>query len=125
LQKVLVSLGKNKMRFQEIVEAGLVGKLGNAAGAGLGAAVKGIGGAIKAATKTGQQVAQGAKQWQGTGMLGSPNKGSDDQPTSDTTNPALKDVDANDLKQILAAALQGQKLDGKLLQVAQSLEQKL
>jgi len=113
------------MRFQEIVEAGLVGKLGNAAGAGLGAAVKGIGGVVKAATKAGQQFAQGADNWKGTGMFGGPNKGGGDQPTSDTTNPALKDVDTNDLKQILAAALQGQKLDGKLLQVAQSLEQKL
>ena len=114
------------MRFNEIIdEAGLIGKIGNAAGAGLGAAAKGIGGIAKAATKAGQQVAQGANKWKGTGMLGGPNKGVGDQPSSDTTNPALQDVDTNDLKQILAAALQGQKLDGKLLQVAQSLEQKL
>lgn len=110
------------MRFKEIVdEAGLIGKLGSA----VGGIAKGVGAAAGVAKGVGQQFAQGANKWKGTGMLGGSNTSAKDRSTADTSNPALQNVDPDDLKQILAAASQGKQLDGKLLQVAQSLQQKL
>jgi hypothetical protein len=110
------------MRFKEIVdEAGLIGKIGSV----VGKAAKGAGAVAGAAVGAAQQFKQGADKWKGTGMLGGPNTSARTKPESDTTNPALQDVDPEDLKQILAAASQGKPLDGKLLQVAQGLQQKL
>jgi hypothetical protein len=110
------------MRFKEIIdEAGLIGKLGSA----VGKAAKGVGAVAGAAAGAAQQFKQGADKWKGTGILGGPNTSANDKPASDATPPALQDVDTDALKQILAAALQGKQLDGKLLQVAQGLEQKL
>ncbi len=111
------------MRFQEIVEAGLMGKLGTA----VGKAAKGVGAVAGAAAGAGQQFAQGAQKWKGTGLLGGPNNvgGSSAPAAKDTTPPAIKEIDPEDLKQILAAAVQGKQLDGKLLQVAQRAEQNL
>jgi hypothetical protein len=110
------------MRFKEIVdEAGLIGKIGSV----VGKAAKGVGTVAGVAAGAAQQFKQGADKWKGTGVLGGPNTSTKDKPGSDTTNPALQDVDPEDLKQILAAATQGKQLDGKLLQVASSLQQKL
>jgi hypothetical protein len=96
------------MRFQEIVdEAGTLGKLGSAIG------------------QAAKNFKQGTEKWQGTGIFGGPKNFGGPSQADDSTPSVLKSVDPKELKQILAAALQGKQLDGKLLQVAQSLEQKL
>lgn len=112
------------MRFQEIVEAGLIGKLGSA----VGKVAKGVGAVAGGAVSAGQKFAQGAERWKGTGLLGGPRDSGSPAPAQqaqDQTPPALKEIDPEELKQILAAAVQGKQLDGRLLQTAQNIEKKL
>lgn len=111
------------MRFQEIVEAGLIGKLGSA----VGKVAKGVGAVAGGAVSAGQKFAQGAERWKGTGLLGGPRDAGSPARAEpqDQTPPALKEIDPEELKQILAAAVQGKQLDGRLLQTAQNIEKKL